>query len=298
MGFHKKLLRRHSLRRIFYERLTEPIHLNVLSVFVALFGSFRQKVAHDLVLRHSNAFALLKAADQAKELGLSAITVIEFGVAAGAGLMNICLLAQKVSSLTGIDIQVFGFDTGKGMPAPRDYRDHPNMYHQGDFPSDLAALRNILPSNGHLILGELADTAPQFVKDKLTGRTPIGYVSVDVDYYSSTVEALKVFDGPPQFYLPMVSIYLDDINFECHNPFAGELLAINEFNEHHQFRKICRHEFLDSSRIFRNAEWIKHIFTLHVMDHPVRQNSTSRPAQLLENPYLREAAAKPSGIAL
>jgi hypothetical protein len=292
MALHKKLWRRQSWRRIFYERLTEPLHLNVLSLFVALFGSFRRKVEYDLVLRHCHAFALLKAADQAKERGISAITVLEFGVAAGAGLMNICILAQKVSSLTGIDIQVFGFDTGKGMPPPRDYRDHPDLYHEGDFPSDLAALRTILPSNGHLILGELADTAPQFVKNTLTGRAPIGYVSVDVDYYSSTVDALKIFDGPPQCYLPMVTIYLDDIDFESHNPFAGELLAINEFNEQHQFRKICRHEFLECSRIFRNAQWLRHMFTLHVLDHPLRQNATSRPAHFLENPYLRGVTAR------
>src|SRR5580698_9337117 len=100
MGFHKKLLRRHVWRRIFYERLTEPLHLNALSVFVGLFGSFRQKVAYDLVLRPYHAFALLNAADQARGRGLSAITVLEFGVAAGAGLMNISILAQKVTSLT------------------------------------------------------------------------------------------------------------------------------------------------------------------------------------------------------
>jgi hypothetical protein len=292
MILHKKLMRRHIRRRIFYERMTEPLHLNVLSVFVALFGSFRQKVAYDLVLRHCNAFALLNAADQAKWHGLSTVSVIEFGVAAGAGLMNICLLAQKVSSLTGVDIQVYGFDTGKGMPPHRDYRDHPEYYREGDFPSDFAALQAILPANGHLVLGELALTAPQFVKDKLTAQAPIGYASVDVDYYSSTVDALKIFDGPPQCYLPMVGIYLDDIDFEGHNPYAGELLAINEFNEQHQFRKICRYEFLECSRIFRKAAWLMHMFTLHVMDHPIRQNKATGPTHFLENPYLSETRAR------
>ncbi len=295
MAFHRKLWRRRSWRRIFYERLSEPLHLNLLSVFVGLFGSFRRKVEYDLILRHSNAFALLKAADQAKERGLPGITVLEFGVAAGAGLMNLCVLAQKVTSLTGIDIQVFGFDTGKGMPAPRDYRDHPDIYGKGDFAANLEALRAILPPNGHLILGELAETAPRFVKEKLSAQAPIGYVFLDVDYYSSTVEALKIFDGPPDCYLPMLSIHVDDIDFEAHNPYAGELLAINEFNEQHRFRKICRQEFLESSRLFRKAEWIRHMFTLHVMDHPSRQQAPTRPAQFLENPYLRGASAKHSG---
>jgi hypothetical protein len=286
MVLYKKLMRRHILRRIFYERLTEPFHLNLLSAFVALFGTFRQKVAYDLVLRQCHAFALLSTADRAKGYGLSSVSVIEFGVAAGAGLMNIAILAQKVSSLTGVDIQVYGFDTGKGMPPHRDYRDHPNLYREGDFPSNLASLKTQLPPNAHLILGELATTVPQFVKDTLTAQTPLGYIAVDVDYYSSTVDALKIFDGPAQFYLPLVNIYLDDIDFEDHNPFAGELLAVNEFNQEHQFRKICRYEFLECFRVFPKASWLKHMFTLHVMDHPIRQNVGNGPRVFLENPYL------------
>jgi hypothetical protein len=286
MSLYKKLARRYIWRRIFYERLTEPIHLNVLSALVAVFGSFRQKVAYDLILRQSHAFALLSTADRARMYGLKSVSVIEFGVAAGSGIMNISILAQKVSSLTGVDIQIFGFDSGRGMPPHRDYRDHPDLYRQGDFPSDLETLKAHLPANAHLIVGELAATVPEFVKTRLTTQAPLGYIAVDVDYYSSTLDALKVFDGPPQCYLPLVNVYLDDINFESHNPFAGELLAVHEFNEQHQLRKICRYEFLECYRIFRHAEWLKHMFTLHVMDHPLRQNAAHGPTQHIENPYL------------
>ena len=58
-----------TLRRIFLERLTEPIHLNLLSAF-ALFGSLRTKVDFDLIVRQHTAYGLLKAADNAKELGV------------------------------------------------------------------------------------------------------------------------------------------------------------------------------------------------------------------------------------
>ena len=162
MGFLRKLKHRAAWRRIYYERLTEPLHLNALSLPVWLFGSFRLKVEYDLVIRHYNAFGILRAADKAKEAGLHSVSAIEFGVASGAGLMNMCLIAQKVSALTGVDVAVYGFDTGKGMPAPRDYRDHPDLYQEGDFAGDLKRLKDSLPSNGQLILGELAETVPQF----------------------------------------------------------------------------------------------------------------------------------------
>jgi hypothetical protein len=286
MILRKKLTHPHTWRKIFFERLTEPVHLNALSVLVGVFGSFRQKAACDLLVRPYHAFALLKAADWARTYGLPAISVIEFGVAAGTGLMNIAILARKVTSITGVDIQVYGFDGGKGMPPHCDYRDHPDLYREGDFPTDLAALKSALPANAHLIIGELGTTVPEFVKSTLAEQRPLGYVTVDVDYYSSTVKALKVLDGPARCYLPMVNVYLDDVHFEAHNPFAGELLAVNEFNQQHQFRKICRHEFLECSRIFRRAAWLKHMFILQVMDHPARQNAANRPTQVLENPYL------------
>ncbi len=286
MAYLRKLKHGYIWRRIFYERFTEPLHLNLLAAFVAVFGSFRLKIQYDLVLRTCHAYGILKAADEAKARGLSGVSVIEFGVAAGGGLMNMCAIAEKVSRITGVHIEVYGFDGGKGMPAPADYRDHPEAYQEGDFPSDIEALRKALPRNGHLIIGDLAETVPLFVQGQLNDKSPIGYVEVDVDYYSSTVEALKLFEGPATSYLPLVTAYFDDVQFELHNPFAGELLAIKEFNQRNQFRKICRWEFLECRRVFRNAEWLKHMFTLHVMDHPERQVGFKRARQILENPYL------------
>lgn len=67
------------LRNIFMERLTEPIHLNLLSGFVALFGSLRTKVDFDLIERRYHAFGLLRAADYAREINVDRLTVIDLG---------------------------------------------------------------------------------------------------------------------------------------------------------------------------------------------------------------------------
>jgi hypothetical protein len=91
-------------QRILYERVTESIHLNLFSILVSLFGSYRAKIDFDLILRQHNAYGILRAADEARKLGLQSVTLIEFGVAAGAGLINMCKIAEKVSSITGIDI--------------------------------------------------------------------------------------------------------------------------------------------------------------------------------------------------
>ena len=132
-------------RKVALERLTEPLHLNAVSLLVALCGSFRAKVGFDLVVRPQYAFSILHAADLARACGQQRITVIEFGVASGDGLLNMCRIAASVMKATGVDIEVVGFDTGRGMPPPVDYRDHPEVFSAGDFQMhDPAALRGCL----------------------------------------------------------------------------------------------------------------------------------------------------------
>jgi len=286
MSFLRRIKEPHIWRRIVYERLTEPLHLNALSIPVALLGSFRMRVRFDLVLRHHNAYAILKAADQAKSLGLNRMTILEFGVAMGGGLMNMCFIAKRVTAITGISITVVGFDTGQGMPPARDYRDHPDLYWAGDFPMDVVALRKRLPENAKLIVGNIDTTVAQFLDGDLRPDCPIGYTAIDVDYYSSTVSALRVFESDPQHYLPICHIYLDDIELDAHNPAAGELLAVEEFNRKSDLRKIYRNEFLENQRLFRNAVWIKHMYQLHVMDHSTRfRVRPDKEARVIGNPY-------------
>ncbi len=62
-----------------------------------MFGSFRSKVAFDLVRPRKYAFATLEAARGALDLGKREVTIIEFGVAAGAGLLGMCDLARRVT---------------------------------------------------------------------------------------------------------------------------------------------------------------------------------------------------------
>ncbi len=284
-----KLRRRYIWRRIAVERLTEPLHLNLLSLAVAAVGTFRARVAFDLVLRQHHAFGLLQAADFARALGLEALTAIEFGVASGAGLLNLCEVGDRVTAATGVRFDVVGFDTGAGMPLPVDHRDHPEYYRAGDFPMDRGALDARLPPNARVVYGDVAQTVPRFLAD-LSPAAPIGFVSLDLDYYRSSRDALRMLEDPdPRKYLPVTLMYLDDIAFPGHNEWCGELLAVREFNAENALRKIGRYPFLRSQRVFKNPAWLEHMFTLQALDHPARQPGGSYAARsrvVLENPYL------------
>lgn len=257
-----------SLERHLKDRLSEPLHLNLLSILVRIFGGFRMQVEFDLVERRRYAFALLQAADWANRYGVPRICALEFGIAAGAGLLNLAWLAQRVTKETSVEIDIVGFDTGTGMPPPLDYRDHPEEFREGDFPTtDREALARLLPKNVRVIYGPSAQTARGFAD---TVKAPIGFISFDLAYYSSTVDAMQVLTGPAANYLPTVCCYFGAIMLDTSHPDVGERLAIREFNENSPSRKLYPLNYLREKRIFKNAFWHKQIYTFHVHDHPKR----------------------------
>ncbi len=284
-------------QRLFLERLSEPLHLNLLSLFVAAFGSVRAKIYFDLLVRQQHAFGLLSAADNALVNGHKSVTAIEFGVANGVGLLNLCSLAEKIAKVTGVAFNIVGFDNVVGMPPIRDYRDHPECYQPGWYPMQAPeALRAKLPPSASLVLGNIADTVPTFLA-ALSSDAPVGFVSLDVDYYWSSVDALTALTGPPQLYLPVVTMYLDDITRQTHNRWCGELAAIEDFNAAQTLRKIAPFTFLRESRLFKNANWIGQIYTLHVLDHPSRFTLLADYGELvLDNPYLSLGGGRRVGI--
>lgn len=295
--FLRKLRYPSVWKRLLVDRGGEPLHLNALAAGVALFGSFRTKVAFDLVPRPHHAYGLLEAADRAQLLGIQRISALELGVASGTGLMNMAEIAGRVRAATGVEIDVVGFDTGGGMPPPQDWRDHPDLYQEGDFPMNQSQLCAALDRTGsRLVLGELSIELARFLSNEAS-RSPVGFISLDLDFYSSSAAALACLARcNPSRLLRHVVVYVDDIEDKSHSSAAGELAAIASFNRERRteaaghaypFRFIERPQALRRQRVFQRARWVDHIFTLHVHDHPMRSDLTRQhEKQVLENPYL------------
>jgi hypothetical protein len=272
--------------RILRERITEPLQLNLASVFVAMVGSFRSKVEWDLVNRNHYAYGLLNAADQALEAGLKSFTAVEFGVAAGEGLINMCSISARLEKATGVRVNIVGFDSGTRMPPPKDYRDHPEEFQAGDFPMNQDKLRSHLPPNCQVIVGPVRETVRDLLKNSVTETSPLGFVAFDLDYYSSTKEAMALLeDTNPAKYLFLPVLYFGDVVLPNYNNWAGELLAINGFNAEHQLIKIEQYRFLRSRRMLKNARWIDQIYLLHLFDHP--RLGQHREERSMSNVYLR-----------
>jgi hypothetical protein len=244
--------------------------------------STKLKVDLDLYRRPAYAYGIYVSAVQAHALGIRSISAIEFGVATGNGLLEMEKIAIDVEKHVSVEIQTFGFDLAKGLPSPIDYRDLPYLYSGGYYEMDVDALQRRL-RHSSLVLGDVEETVPRFLAQE---HAPIGFMSFDLDYYSSTVNALKVIDGDDSHYLPRIPCYFDDISnadaMQCE--YTGEALAIREFNEKHSHAKICSIAGLAASRQIPGT-WTERMFCCHLFNHSlysihVMSNASSYVAPL------------------
>jgi hypothetical protein len=214
------------------------------------------------------AYIVYQAADLARRLKLSRISVLEFGVAGGRGLLNLEHHAARVGALTGVAIEVYGFDTGEGLPPPVDYRDLPYIWQAAHFKMDQAALKAKLKS-AKLVLGDVKQTTPTFAAD--FKPAPIGAISFDLDYYSSTLDAFGVLTVPSEFRLPRIFVYFDDIfssDLGHVGPGAGVPLAIDEFNAADPQRRLSPLTHLEFA--YRPARaWHRQIYSYADFKHPL-----------------------------
>lgn len=229
-------------------------------------ASFAARLRWDAFERPWHAYGMYLAALEARALGVPAIAAAEIGVAAGDGLVIMETIAAEVERETGVEIALYGFDTGTGMPPPQDHRDLPYAWQAGFYRMDEQALRDRLV-RAELIIGDVARTAPEFA---VADRPPLGYASIDVDYYSSTLAAFPMLEADENRLLPRPLLYFDDVigdDLELHSTFAGQLAAIETFNVEHAERKIAKIHGLRHKRIV-DAGWHDQLFALHCFDHP------------------------------
>jgi hypothetical protein len=240
--------------------------------------SIRTKARWDVAPRPQYLAGVLAAADEAIQEGVKEISVFEFGVAGGNGLLALSDVAAAVEAETGVKVAVYGFDTGSGLPEfTGDYRDCPDHWSAGDYPMDEAALRKRLPARTALVIGNVRDTIPQNVPGI---KEAVGFIALDVDIYSSSREVLRMFSEPGRRMLRHVYMYCDDVDLPFTHQFAGELLAINEFNCSNSAVKIDEWRGIAKLRPFSEAAWLKRMFILHDLE-AISKVRTSRQSKVI-----------------
>jgi hypothetical protein len=228
--------------------------------------SYQDRLAIATLDRPHYGYCIFQAARLAKLLNYPKIAVIEFGCGGGNGLINAEMHIMEILKIFDIEIELYGFDGGSGLPRPLDYRDMPHYFHAGLYDMDRRALESRLKL-AKLVIGDVKDTCATFFEDY--HPAPIGCIFHDLDFYSSTTHALRLLNAEAAHLLPRIYMYFDDIAGDdlwlC-NEFSGELLAIKEFNKEHASRKITSVRFL--SLRYPHLRWFQQIYAFHDFLHP------------------------------
>ncbi len=242
-------------------------------------GSFEFRLSINALKRMQYAYICFHAAKLGKKLGYKKISVIEYGVAGGQGLLILEDHILEIEKYFNIEIDIYGFDTGEGLPEPVDYRDLPYHWKKGFYSMNQKNLRDKLKKS-KLIIGNIDETSLNFFKDH--NPSPIGAVIHDFDFYSSTKTALKMMNDNERFFLPRVFSYFDDTignELELYNDYTGERLAINEFNKINNNIKICTPYHL---RALKPEVWHYQIWICHFFKHSKYNDFVSNEVQKLE----------------
>ncbi|PKP76133.1 MAG: hypothetical protein CVT81_16435 [Alphaproteobacteria bacterium HGW-Alphaproteobacteria-3] len=204
---------------------------------------------------------VVRAAAEAAALGHEGLTVVEFGVASGQGLLELERICSYVEKTAPVRFDVVGFDTGMGLPPPTDYRDTPWKWQEGWYDMDVGKLKRSL-ARAKLVLGPVAETVPRFLAEGLS--SPMGAIMFDLDYFSSTTDAFGIFSqSRAEDRLPRIFCYFDDLgSIED----VGVPRAIADFNAAHEAKKVRQRMYWRDLRDPYALPW--KIYEFHDFRHP------------------------------
>jgi hypothetical protein len=230
-------------------------------------GSLEFRLSLQALEKAPYAFGIRQAMYLASRMNHPRVSALEFGVGTGNGLKTMERYAAELGKKYGMTLEIYGFDLGTGLPAPQDYRDLPYIWKAGDYRMDVERLQREL-TTAQLFLGDVRETIPQFAQSQ---AAPIGFISFDLDYYSSTSSAFQLFDCADVRFLPRVVCYFDDIISDgraMHCEHVGEMLAIREFNERSgRNDKLCPAHIQEPIMRFP-APWLGQTWIYHRFLHP------------------------------
>ena len=195
---------------------------------------------------------------EAKKLGINQVSVLELGVAGGSGIISLEKYKKKIEKVLDINIEIYGFDTGAGLPSPDLNEDLPFLWKKGLYNTDKAALNKKIKSK--IFYGDVKNTLDEFIK---INRNKICCIFFDLDLYTSTINFLNQIPKINNHLLPRVLCYFDDVYvFENYiNQFNGVFKAIDEFNKNFSDYKLGYS--VDHFKDFKFPLARTSIYTLH-----------------------------------
>jgi hypothetical protein len=264
-----------------------PVRVSLARKAIQAFSlfSYQDRLRICAIDRPNYGHCLFEATKLAARLNYPRISAIEFGCGGGNGLLSAEMHISELEKLFPVKIELYGFDSGKGLPTAKDYRDFPYYFNSGQFRMEADQLRSKL-KRAKVVIGDVRDTSQTFFDEY--HPAPIGCIFNDLDYYSSTMDSFNIFKGDKRYLLPRIFMYFDDIigdNTWLTSEFAGETLAIQEFNLANSTKKIAANRAMPA--IYPDQWWVHQIYIYHDFEHPRYNDFVAGEEQLSHEHNIR-----------
>jgi len=186
--------------------------------------------------------AICLASAQAICWGKEGLSLIELGVYNGTGLQFIFNVAKCLTENIGMKYNIYGFDSFEGIPDLKGFEDHNELWKKGQYKCKHTYEKMVknFKNKATLIKGDVENTITPFLDEILDINFPNGFISLDLDLYTSSRSGLKILeDTNSNKYIPTVTMIVDDQDYLItYNNWCGEGKAIKEFNNENKYRKI------------------------------------------------------------
>ena len=223
---------------------------------------------------------LILAAQQAKDLGIKKIKVVELGCENFGGILDIENYVTDIKSFLDIEIEIFGFTLKEGLPKNK-ITHFDRLYRWG--PGDFELKKNNYFKKlkySKIYFGDIRKTIPKFLTEnkKTFKDSPLGSIFFDLDYYTSTKVGLDILRLSEDNYLPRTYLYFDDHSFSGFD--EGERRAINEFNKKSKYKVSDIGELAEQLSIFFQ-KWIFLGKRIKVINYFNNKNYNKKVSQIL-----------------
>jgi hypothetical protein len=220
----------------------------------------------DPQLQARYVWGVIQAAYLAASLEVPRISLLEFGVGRGDGLVLLERASKLIEKRLDVHFDLYGFDIGTGVPEPHDPRDMPQMWVPGLFKMDLRGMAGRL-DRARLLIGPLTETVPEVLAGE---HPPVGFAAFDMGDYTGTLAGIKFLDAATTQLLPRIHLYFGCVLGFTYGDCVGERAAIAAHNARTESRPISpmpglRHYV---PRRFKTADWPDRYYMAHLFDHP------------------------------
>ena len=243
--------------------LCDKVHYKCFE-FTRTSQHYRRLITLGRLPRPHYALGVFLSAYLAHELSVKKIAILEFGCWQGEALFDLERFASDVESIIDIEIEIeiYGFEGGKGLPESSDYKDRLYQFSPGEMKTGSGNYFDQL-RRAKIFFGEFNKSVFEFMN---CDHAPIGCIFNDADYFSSTLDSLEVLKDAKSL-MPKIYLYFDDLNFS--SSFTGELGAINTFNQLNELKIETIPELAEYLSLYWN-KWIvlgKRFFMVHNFNH-------------------------------